>query len=379
MTFATDQKDDEEGLSPTSQAMLAMRQQVFDLWETAVRGHIDEAQAVSGPILVNTLPAFYDNIAEALTPSYPREHGASNTTAMSSHGGERARMTTFRADQIILEYQLFRDAITVAAHRHGVHFSAEEWRVVEVSIDAAVRDAVREFSLIHERMRERLAATLSHDMRNPLSLILAAAQLITHSPDIEVARRMALKIGAGAQRLQLMLAQLVDVLTLERAARLPLVMAEFDIRDVVAAAAQQFNVGGDLPVVVDTVSVRGYWCRSSLYRALENLLTNAIKYGDGGSVRIKVGGAQGRLMLSVHNTGNPIAEDRREQIFQYLRRADGNSVTEGWGIGLPYVRSVAEAHGGSVAVDSSAASGTTFIIDIPVDCRRFADAPVPAG
>lgn len=378
MTFATDQKDDEDSLSPTSRAMLAMRQQVFDLWEAAVRGHIDEAQAVSGPILVNTLPAFYDNIAEALTPSYPREHGASNTTSMSAHGGERARMTTFRADQIILEYQLFRDAIAVAAQRHGLRFSAEEWRVVEVSIDAAVRDAVREFSLIHERMRERLAATLSHDMRNPLSLIVTATQLITHSPDIEVARRMALKIGSGAQRLQQMLVQLVDVLTLERAARLPLVMAECDIRDVVEAAAQQFNVGGDV-LVVDTESVRGYWCRSSLYRALENLVTNAIKYGDGGSVRIKTGSARGRLILSVHNTGNPIAEDRREHIFEYLQRDDGNSATEGWGIGLPYVRSVAEGHGGSVAVDSSAATGTTFMIDIPVDCRPYADTATPPG
>lgn len=371
MTLATDQKDDDSGLSPTSKAMLAMRKEVFDLWETHVRDHIDEAQAVSGPILINTLPAFYDNIAEALTPSYSREHGASNTSSMSAHGGERARMTTFRADQIILEYQLFRDAIAQTAQRLDLRFSAVEWRVVEVSIDTALRDAIREFAVIHERMRERVAATLSHDMRNPLSLIVTATELIARNPDIDAARRMAVKIYVGAKRMQLMLAQLVDALTFERAAKLPLVLTEFDIRDLLESTAQQFNIGGDERIEVSTASVVGHWCRSSLYRALENLITNAIKYGDGGPIRIKAVAERGRIMLSVHNSGHPIAEEQRERIFEYLRRGGEDGMAEGWGIGLPYVRSVAEGHGGTVAVDSSAAAGTTFIIDTPVDCRPY--------
>lgn len=372
MTLGTDRKDSEEGLSATSKAMLAMRTDVFDLWEATVRDHIDAAEGVSGPLLVNTLPAFYDNIAEALTPSYPREHGAANTTSMSAHGGERARMTTFRADQIILEYQLFRDAIAGAASRRGLRFTAQEWRVVEVSIDVAVRDAIREFALIHERMRERLAATLSHDMRNPLSLILAATQLIARSPEIDDARRMAARIEVGAKRMQLMLVQLVDVLTFERSATQPLVLSAFDIRDLLVSGAQQFNLGGDERVAVSSVSVVGHWCRNSLHRALENLITNAIKYGDGGRIGVKASSDRGRLILSVHNTGQPIAADQREHIFEYLRREGRDRVAEGWGIGLPYVRSVAEAHGGSVAVDSSAATGTTFIIDIPLDCRPSA-------
>lgn len=372
MTFATDQKEGEDGLSALSRAMLAMRQEVFDLWEAHVRDHIDAAAAVSGPLLVNTLPAFYDNIAEALTPSYPRELGTSNNNAMSAHGGERARMTSFRADQIILEYQLFRDAIVIVAANHGVRFSPEAWRVIEISIDTAVRDAIREFSLIHERMREQLAATLSHDMRNPLSLILTATQLIARSPDLETARRMGLKIEAGARRMQLMLGQLVDVLTFERAAGLALELSQFDIRELLETTAQQFNVGGDDKVELSAAQALGYWCRSSMHRALENLITNAIKYGDGGQVRVKADTINGRLILSVHNTGDPIAVSQHQRIFEYLQRDNVSDSAEGWGIGLPYVRSVAEAHGGSVAVDSSAATGTTFIFDIPVDCRATA-------
>jgi signal transduction histidine kinase len=379
MTLATDQKIDEEGLSHTSKAMLAMRNDVFDLWEADVRERIDEAAAVAGPILTNTLPAFYDNIAEALTPSYPRAHGSSHSTSMSAHGGERARMTPFRADQIILEYQIFRDAISMVASRKGLQFSPIEWRVIEVSIDAALRDAIREFSLIHERIRERLAATLSHDMRNPLSLIVAGSQMISLSPDIAVARRMAAKIDAGAKRMEQMLAQLVDALTFERAVKLPMAISHFDLLELLDSVAQEFNTSREGRVQIHAAPIIGYWCRSSLHRTLENLITNAIKYGDGKAISIKADEVRGRLTLSVHNSGNPIALDQSQRIFEYLRREGEVNFTEGWGIGLPFVRSVAEGHGGSVAVDSSAVTGTTFIIDIPLDSRPYADMPAASA
>jgi len=83
------------------------------------------------------------------------------------------------------------------------------------------------------------------------------------------------------------------------------------------------------------------------------------------------------MILTVHNEGEPIPADQFESIFQVFRRADAakEGGKDGWGIGLPYVRSVAESHGGSVAVDSAVRRGTTFTIDIPVDSRPFQDAP----
>jgi signal transduction histidine kinase len=83
------------------------------------------------------------------------------------------------------------------------------------------------------------------------------------------------------------------------------------------------------------------------------------------------------MLLSVHNEGEPIPPEQIECIFQVFRRTvaakEGNK--EGWGIGLPYVRNVAESHGGSVAVDSAINRGTTFTIDIPLDSRAYQDAP----
>ena len=371
MTLASDQQEGNGSLSQTTRAMLSLREQVFNLWEAQVRSRVAEASEVPGPLLINTLPEFYDNIAEALTPASHRADAASDTTSMSAHGRGRARMTPFRADQIILEYQLFRDAIAAVARRNGLFFTPEEWDIVERSIDIGVRDAVREFSQMHEGIRERLAATLSHDMRNPLSLVLAGAQLIAMAPDLEKARGAALKIQRGARRLEDMVIQLVDALTFDRGVKLPLSLSEFDIRNLVDTLLQEFCVPDAGEIVANVESVIGFWCKNSLLRALENLLTNAFKYGDGGRVVLKGEQIRGRLKLSVHNTGKPIAGEQRERIFEYLQRDGNGNGHEGWGIGLPFVRSVAEGHSGSLAVYSSAAAGTTFILDIPVDCRPY--------
>ena len=85
-------------------------------------------------------------------------------------------------------------------------------------------------------------------------------------------------------------------------------------------------------------------------------------------------------MLSVHNEGTPIAAEEIEDIFQFYQRARAaaQGKKEGWGIGLTFIRAVAESHGGSVTVDSSLERGTTFLIDIPIDARPFPDAPTLA-
>jgi signal transduction histidine kinase len=110
---------------------------------------------------------------------------------------------------------------------------------------------------------------------------------------------------------------------------------------------------------------------------MENLLSNAVKYGDDGEpVEITVIQELARIRVSVHNHGAPIPPEQLESIFQIYRRAQAaKGHREGWGIGLPYARRVAESHGGSIIVSSSAEAGTTFTLDIPIDARPFEGAP----
>jgi signal transduction histidine kinase len=372
MTLATDQKLDTHGLSATAKTLLAMRDAVLDHWEREVREHVPAARDVAGPVLINTLPAFFDNMAEAISPNHPRSNATSHNNAAAVHGGERARMTSFKPDQIVHEYQLFKRAVLAVAQQHGLQFNAAEYASIEHSIDCAARESIREFTAMHEDMRQRLAAGLSHDMRSPLAVIANGAQLIGMSADLDKAQMLATKIASNAKRLEAMMEELLDALTFERTEKLPLSPSHFDMYALALSVQQEFNILRSGAVELSGVAVMGYWCHNSMCRALENLVMNAFKYGDGKPIRINVDETRGRLILSVRNTGTPIPAEQHNRIFGYLRRESGADKA-GWGIGLPFVRAVAESHGGSAAVDSSAATGTTFLIDVPVDCR-FADA-----
>jgi signal transduction histidine kinase len=368
--LATDQKIGEGGLSATSRKVLAIRDDVFAAWESDVRRLVQGARDLLHPILINTLPVFYDNIAEALTPDYPRQKATSNTDIASAHGNERARMTSYGPEQIIHEYQLFRDAFSRVAEAHGVTLSRAEWDVFNGSIDSAVRESVKEFTLMHDSFRHRVAASLSHDMRTPVSVVINAAHVLSMAPHPDKLPGIAKRILDNGERLGSMITELLDALSFHRGQKLPLILTQFDVLDLARAVAAETTEHRSIQCSVTGVPVLGYWCENSLRRALENLVTNAVKYGDGTDIRIRIDEAHGRMLLSVHNAGNAIPPEHRGRIFDYLWR-EGGAQQEGWGIGLPFVQNVAESHGGSVAVDSSPGSGTTFLIDIPVDCRPF--------
>lgn len=372
MTLATDQNSDGRGLSPIALQFASMRDAVMDHWEREVRKRVEGAHDLLRPVLTNTLPAFFANIAEALSPAHPRKQGASGTSSPTAHGCERARMTPFGPDQVIHEYQIFRESIA-AMTKGRVELGEMEWAIIDQSINAAARESIRAFTRIHEELRLKVAAALSHDMRTPLSIIANGAQLIALAPDMEMARNVASKIESNADRLDKMMADLLDAFTFDGGAKVPLHLTRFDILDLVGETRDQYADSRDSDVVFETLGdpVTGHWCRGSMRRALENLINNAIKYGDRGVIKIMARQTRGRLMLSVHNDGVAIPEDQHDRIFEYLRREAGPLAAAGWGIGLPFVKAVAESHGGSVSVDSSPELGTTFLIDMPVDCRPF--------
>lgn len=373
MTLSTDQNPAKPELSPLSLQFLALREQIMRRWERETRARVQGADVLLSAVLTDTLPAFLGNIAEALSSTHPRDIATSNNNAAAVHGGERARLTNFGPDQLIHEYQILRESI--AAETDGrVALKEEDWCIIDTSVNAAVRDAVQEFSQQQKELRRRMAATISHDMRTPLAVITSGASIIEAAENAEQSKLAARKILSSAHRLGQMIEELLDALTVHGGQSLLLAMSQFNIADLVQEVSQEYSGTIVAPIEAESEQIVGQWCRSSLRRAIENLVNNAIKYGDKGPVRVRSQRAHGRLMLTVHNTGNSIAPEQFECIFEYGTQGASTSKVEGWGIGLPFVKQVAEAHGGSIAVDSSPSTGTTFILNIPIDSRPFANA-----
>jgi signal transduction histidine kinase len=367
-------------MAPISERMQALREVVLDEWAQQVRSKIAGAAALTHPILINTIPVLYDKLAEALSPGYPRTSAGAATPSVSlEHGGERARLSKYDVESVIAEYQLLRETICKVLRRDGVAISELEGEIINSTIDAAIREAVTAFALVQAAFREQFFAALAHDLRGPLANAGICAELIQTTDDLARIRMYADKMRENLGRVDQMIGQLLDTLVVQHGERLPIEPANFDLREVVTEVCQQMTLAHGPRFEVEGGSVRGWWGRAELQRALENLIGNALKYGAADQpIRIVYSSEHGRVMLSVHNEGAPIPPDQIESVFQVFRRAAAAKLNpaQGWGIGLPYVRSVAESHGGSIDVDSTPERGTTFTIDIPLDMRPFMDAPV---
>ena len=117
--------------------------------------------------------------------------------------------------------------------------------------------------------------------------------------------------------------------------------------------------------------VTGAWDSSALEAAVGNLLSNALKFGEGRPIEITIAKAADRARLVVADQGIGIALDEQARIFERFERAVPMERYGGVGIGLWVVRHVVEAHGGTIRVESRPGAGSTFSVELPLD--------VPAG
>ena len=251
----------------------------------------------------------------------------------------------------------------------------------ESRINAELKARVEELRVL-QVLREHFISVLAHDLRNPLSVIRSVAQLLTqHVDQLGEHRDLPGRALRNVLRADAMIRDLLDVLRIQAGHGLPLVLEECDLAAIArGACAELASVYGDRFVVHAGSPVRGTWSADALHRALWNLGANAVKYGDATApIDVTVRGLDTGAELAVHNQGSVIAVEDRGRLFKPFAQLPGDTEGEhpGWGLGLAYVQSCVQAHGGSVEVASAPELGTTFTLKLPTDARPFQTAPAP--
>lgn len=362
-----------------AQRLLANKERVLAVWEERLRNEVAAAGREPHMILINTLPAVLDQLADALAPDHPRRTATEGSTMAQEHGGERVRLTHFGLEDLIAEYRILRQVVFAILVEEGP-LSSEERDTLNVSLDQLIGEACNGYVLVQSAFRDQFFATVAHDLRNPLNAARAAAALIVSQAQSDNVTNTAKRVADNIGRVDRMVQDLLDAMRVQTGARLQLEIRECDLTEVVRETVTRLHAEHGRRFVLNAPEpVRGFLAPDALQRAIENLTDNAVKYGDPSEpITISVSETHGRAIVRVHNHGAPIPAEQRETLFRaFARLSDAeHSGKKGWGLGLAQVRAVTEAHGGSIGVDSLPGRGTTFVLDIPLDARLLQTKPI---
>jgi len=236
-------------------------------------------------------------------------------------------------------------------------------------------------------LRREFVANASHELKTPLTSIRGYAEtLLSGGLEDEAHRvRFVETIRDQASKLEDLVEDLLDLADLERPDA-PLDLKDWDIGAIVRELSSTFE---------DVASRRGLrlelegrsgvhaWVdRKRLELAIRNLLDNAVKYTDRGTIWVSLDGDRDAVRLRVSDTGRGIPAEHLPRVFERFYRVDrGRSRAQGGtGLGLSIVKHVVQLHGGKVWVESEVGRGSTFWIEVPPegpDRRRTGDASLP--
>ncbi len=217
--------------------------------------------------------------------------------------------------------------------------------------------------------QRRFSAEASHELRTPLAIMRAEADVALASPNAtERERALATSIIRAVDRSE----RLIDgLLALARSESTLRDHDQIDLAELVGnVIGEQVRdadqAGIEVDLILDPAMVNGD--RALLWRLIGNLIENAIRYGKrGGWMRISVSTNDGFAEITVANNGQVVPADEVERLFKAFTRGDhGRSAGSGYGLGLAIVRSVADAHDGTVSATPNPDGGLTVVVRIPL-------------
>ena len=251
---------------------------------------------------------------------------------------------------------------------HVFVFEDERDEMYQKEMLAKTYEAQLETERAAAQAKSLFFSTVSHDIRTPLNAIVGFSELLEQGVDDEAERARCIKsIRSSGKVLVRLVDDILDLSKLE-SGKLEIIEEPTDIpalvRDVVSAcelarASKSLNLDTEIDEM-PWVSVDPQRIRQILF----NLLSNAYKYTDRGTITIRVRWHEGTLELSVADTGKGIAKEDIDRILQPFVQLTDKNHRNGTGLGLPICRKLAQLMDGELAIASEVGAGSTFTVTL---------------
>ena len=253
---------------------------------------------------------------------------------------------------------------------------------------------LRETAEETERAQGELLAILSHDLRNPLSVILMSTRMLAQATSGRASgsassapsgaaadapsRRLIEALSRAAEELSNLAQDMSDAGRLE-SGRLSVAMEAVDVAPLVAHAVSVMRAHADVKHLrlkgeVEDDVPPAFGDRDRMQRVLINLIASAVKFTPkNGAITVRARFVEGEVWFSVHDTGPGIAPEHRAQLFT-LPKSTRTRVSQGAGLSLYVARGTVEAQGGRLWAESEPGQGSTFFFAHPEATEDSADA-----
>ncbi|MCP1441162.1 signal transduction histidine kinase [Pseudomonas sp. GGS8] len=218
------------------------------------------------------------------------------------------------------------------------------------------------------KLREQFIAVLGHDLRNPLFAISAGAEMLLRKLNDPANEQRAQHILTSARRATKLVDDVLDFARGSLGRGIPVTIEPCpDLGDALRHVIAEIQSIHPKRIIQSSIGdLSDMHCdRERVAQLLSNLLANAVVHGDpDGPVEVSAQAKEGHFVLSVKNQGL-IAENALPHLFQPYSRPTGGTPQAGLGLGLYIASQIAQAHGGTLEVESTAPQGTTFTFSLP--------------
>jgi signal transduction histidine kinase len=228
-----------------------------------------------------------------------------------------------------------------------------------------------------EQLRTDLLSTIAHELRTPLTAVRTSIGLLQdsdHPPDADQRKTLLDTIDRNALRMQRLVGDILDLARF-RAGSIQLQLRRFDANEMAVAAVTSIAplaeaAGQRIELVIGDRPQFVFGDYRRLEQALINLISNAQKFSPRGAVvGVHVAEADGNVRWKVMDRGPGISDEDQARLFErfFVGPGDRPSGGKGVGLGLPTALAIAQAHGGTIEVDSALGEGSTFALVVPAE------------
>jgi signal transduction histidine kinase len=243
--------------------------------------------------------------------------------------------------------------------------------IVVFAVDVTEQVLVRRKIEESIQTRDNFFAAAAHELRNPINALQLQLLSILRAADRDTSALPAEwvhgRVGKAAQQVSRLIRLVDNLLDVSRIAsgRLHLDFETVDLAMVVAEAIDRLEPPEQAQIVKILEPTVGQWDRMRLDQVVTNLVSNALKYGEGRPIEVTVKSLSSGALLEVCDQGIGIPAEHQERIFERFERAVVDRRYAGFGLGLWITSRIVEAFGGSMSVRSEPGAGSTFIVTLP--------------